>query len=82
MTMWSLSLPQVAATLAAALVGFDTLNAQGQRLLDSRMLDAVFVLLVTTAILGPVLTERYAPLMVKDFANRRADPYQTAASLS
>jgi Kef-type K+ transport system membrane component KefB len=82
MTMWSLSLPQVAATLAAALVGFDTLDAQGQRLLDSRILDAVFVLLVTTAILGPVLTERYAPLMVKDFANRRAHPDQTAASPS
>jgi Kef-type K+ transport system membrane component KefB len=74
MTMWSLSLPQVAATLAATLVGFDTLNAQGQRLLDSHILDAAFGLLVTTAILGPVLTERYAPLMVNDFAKRRGDP--------
>ena len=74
MTMWSLSLPQVAATLAATLVGFDTLNAQGQRLLDSHILDAAFGLLVTTAILGSVLTERYAPLMVNDFAKRRKDP--------
>lgn len=63
-TVWSLSLPQVAATLAAALVGYDTLNPAGQRLLDARMLNVVFVLMLTTAILGPVLTERFAPRML------------------
>ena len=65
-TMWSLTLPQVAATLAATLVGYDTLNAAGQRLLDSRMLNTVLVLLVTTSILGPVLTERFAPEMLPE----------------
>jgi hypothetical protein len=38
MTMWSLTLPQVAATLAATLVAFDTRNPAGQRLIDNRLL--------------------------------------------
>jgi Kef-type K+ transport system membrane component KefB len=73
-TIWSLTLPQVAATLAATLVGFDTFNAQGQRLLDRHILDAAFMLLVTTAILGPILTERYVPRMVSDLAERSEAP--------
>ena len=36
--MWALTLPQVAATLAATLVGYDTLNEAGVRLLDEKML--------------------------------------------
>jgi Kef-type K+ transport system membrane component KefB len=63
MTMWSLTLPQVAATLAATLVGYDTLNAAGQRLIDEKILDVVFVLILVTATLGPILTQQYAPLM-------------------
>ena len=61
LTVWSLTLPQVAATLAATLVAHDTLGATGQRLLDDRMLNVVLVLVLVTAILGPVLTERFAP---------------------
>ncbi len=57
--MWSLSLPQVAATLAAALVAFESRNPQGQRLIDEPVLNSVIVLLVVTAILGPVLTEQF-----------------------
>ena len=60
-TMWSLTLPQVAATLAATLVAYDTFDPAGQRLLDKEVLNAVLVLMLTTAILGPVLTERFAP---------------------
>jgi Kef-type K+ transport system membrane component KefB len=63
--MWALTLPQVAATLAATLVGYDTLNAAGVRLLDEKMLNAVLVLLVVTSILGPVLTELFTPAMIK-----------------
>ena len=66
MTMWSLTLPQVAATLAATLVAFDTRNPAGQRLVDSRLLNVVLVLLLTTSILGPVLTEHFAPRLLKD----------------
>ncbi|MBZ8181518.1 cation:proton antiporter domain-containing protein [Oscillatoria salina] len=54
MTMWSLSLPQVAATLAAALVG---LNAG---LIPDSVFNTVIVLMLVTAILGPVLTARFA----------------------
>jgi Kef-type K+ transport system membrane component KefB len=60
MTMWSLTLPQVAATLAAALVAFRTFDGLHQRLVDERMLNAIFVLMVTTAILGPFLTQHFA----------------------
>ena len=61
LTVWSLTLPQVAATLAATLVAHDTLGRGGHRLLDDRMLNVVLVLVLVTAILGPVLTERFAP---------------------
>ncbi len=60
-TMWALTLPQVAATLASALVAYDTLNRAGHRMLDATMLNAVLVLMLATSILGPVLTERFAP---------------------
>jgi Kef-type K+ transport system membrane component KefB len=33
-TIWALTLPQVAATLAAALVAYDTFNRAGQRMLE------------------------------------------------
>ncbi|MBN9563848.1 MAG: cation:proton antiporter [Alphaproteobacteria bacterium] len=56
----SLTLPQVAATLAAALVGYDAVNAAGVRLLDEKMLNTVLVLVVVTSVVGPILTERYA----------------------
>jgi Kef-type K+ transport system membrane component KefB len=63
--VWSLTLPQVAATLAATLVAHDTLGAAGQRLLDDRMLNVVLVLVLVTSILGPVLTERFAPRLTR-----------------
>ena len=66
MTMWSLTLPQVAATLAATLVAFDTRNPASQRLIDNRLLNVVLVLMVTISILGPVLTEHFAPRLLKD----------------
>jgi Kef-type K+ transport system membrane component KefB len=63
MTMWSLTLPQVAATLAATLVAFDTRNPAGQRLIDNRLLNVVLVLMLTTSILGP---EHFAPRLLKE----------------
>ena len=62
-TMWSLTLPQVAATLAAALVGYTTFDPAGQRLIDTELLNVVLVLVLITAILGPVLTAYFAPQM-------------------
>lgn len=53
--MWSLSLPQVAATLAATLVGYRA------GLLTENVVNSVIVLMLITATLGPVLTARFAP---------------------
>ena len=66
MTMWSLTLPQVAATLAAALVAYNTFNPAGQRLADDHLLNAVLVLMLVTSILGPTLTERFAPALLQE----------------
>jgi len=65
LTIWSLTLPQVAATLAATLVAYKTLDRAGIRLLDERVLNVVLVLMLATSILGPVLTERFAPRLAK-----------------
>ncbi|MBE9041738.1 cation:proton antiporter [Oscillatoriales cyanobacterium LEGE 11467] len=54
LTMWSLSLPQVAATLAAALVG---LNAG---LIPESVFNTTIVLMLVTSIAGPVMTARFA----------------------
>jgi Kef-type K+ transport system membrane component KefB len=57
--MWSLSLPQVAATLAAAVVAYQAKNPAGVRLIDEPVINTVVVLMVATSILGPMLTERF-----------------------
>lgn len=55
MVMWSLSLPQVAATLAATLVGLKV------GLLTEAVFNSVIVMMVVTSTLGPLLTQRFAP---------------------
>lgn len=54
MTIWSLSLPQVAATLAATLVGYR------EGLLNDAVLNSVLVLMLVTATLGPLITAQAA----------------------
>ena len=54
MTMWSLSLPQVAATLAAALAGVSA------GLLSDSVFNVVIVMMLITSIAGPILTARFA----------------------
>ena len=54
LTMWSLTLPQVATTLAATLVAFNTFDDLHHRLIDDRLLHGVLVLMLITATLGPV----------------------------
>ena len=66
LTMWALTLPQVAATLAATLVGYNTFNSAGERLLSGEILNAVLVLLVVTSVLSTILTEVFTPAMVKE----------------
>ena len=78
LTIWALTLPQLAATLATTLVAYHTVNSSGQRMLDERMLNAVLVLMLVTSILGPVLTERFAPRMLE--ADARERDISTAAN--
>ena len=82
LTMWSLTLPQVGTTLTATLVGFHTVNRAGQPLLDGRLLDAVFALVLLTAILGPALTEHFAPRMLAAPADRDARNARDASPLA
>ena len=82
LTMWSLTLPQVGTTLTATLVGFHTFDRAGQRLIDGRILDAVFALVLTTAILGPALTERFAPRMLAAPTDRDARNARDASPLA
>jgi len=58
MTMWSLSMPQVGATLAATLVGYRA------GVLNEGVLNSVIVLMLVTSTLGPILTARFAPQLI------------------
>jgi Kef-type K+ transport system membrane component KefB len=71
--IWSLSLPQVAATLATAYVAYQCTNASGVRLIDLRMVNAVLVLVVVTSILGPLLTEYYGRRRLAELDAAAAD---------
>ncbi len=53
-TMWSLSIPQVAATLAAALVGYQA------NIINAQVFNSVILLMLVTAILGPLVTAKTA----------------------
>ena len=64
LTLWSLSLPQVAATLAATFVGYRA------GLLDSTLLNSVLALMVVTATLGPYLTAVAMPRLGRAAAAR------------
>ncbi len=64
LTLWSLSLPQVAATLAATFVGFRA------GLLDEQVLNSALALMVVTAILGPYLTAVAMPRLGREAAAR------------
>ena len=72
LTMWSLTLPQVAATLAATLVGYKTYNGAGERLLTEEIFNTVLVLVVVTSLLGPILTELFTPRMIGQQARAKA----------
>ncbi|MCC5635879.1 cation:proton antiporter [Nostoc sp. CHAB 5844] len=77
LTMWSLSLPQVAATLAATLVAYQTVNSAGERLINEGVLNSVIVLMLVTAILGPIITARSATALQVSEANLETDRLST-----
>ncbi|WP_017300532.1 cation:proton antiporter [Nodosilinea nodulosa] len=61
-TMWSLSIPQVAATLAAALVGYEA------EIINSQVFNSIILLMLVTAVLGPLVTTRAGQQLVNDDA--------------
>jgi len=58
-SMWALSLPQLAATLAATVTAYNSINLAGERLIGEEVVNAVIVLMVLTATVGPILTDRF-----------------------
>lgn len=66
--MYALTIPQVAATLAVALVAYSTRNPAGQRLIDEPVLNATVVLVILSSLIGLILTGR----VVKRLQDREA----------
>lgn len=78
MTMWSLSMPQVGATLAATLVGYRA------GVLNEGVLNSVIVLMLVTSTLGPILTARFAPQLQTsgtDFQDETSSDERTPEAL-
>jgi Kef-type K+ transport system membrane component KefB len=69
---FSLTLPQVAATLAATTVAYRTVNASGQPLVTHEVLNAVLVLVLITSIGGPLLTQLFVRKVAGGDAAARA----------
>jgi nucleotide-binding universal stress UspA family protein len=68
-TMWSLSLPQVAATLAAALIAFQA------EIINEQVFNSVILLMLVTSIAGPLITSRFAPqLTAEDLPEAQPQP--------
>jgi Kef-type K+ transport system membrane component KefB len=87
LVMWSLSMPQVAATLAAALVAYNAQNVAGQRLIDEPVLNSVIVLMVVTSLLGPILTDFFgrrlistSPVLTTPSADKMGGPQDHGGS--
>ena len=60
MLIGSLTIPQVSSTLAVALVAYESMNVRGERLIDGLLLNSILVLMVVTAVVGTILTQRVA----------------------
>lgn len=58
--MWALSIPQMAATIAAALVAREAVNSDGQPLINETVFDVILMLMAVTAIIGPLLAEKFS----------------------
>jgi hypothetical protein len=81
--IFSLSLPQVAATLATAIVAYQCKNSEGVRLIDQEVVNAVLVLVVVTSVLGPILTDYFGRkrLAEEDVARGRAKMPEVAGEV-
>ena len=61
--MWALSMPQVGATLAAALLGLEV------GLISESVLAGVITLVVATSVTGPLLFGRFASALLSPRSN-------------
>lgn len=69
LTMWSLTLPHVAATLVEALVGLQV------GLLNPAFFNGTIVLVLVSSVFGPMLTARFAPMLSAPVNLFEADKY-------
>jgi Kef-type K+ transport system membrane component KefB len=74
LTVAGLSLPQMAATLASAVVGYQSLNSAGERLLDSGFVNAVVLTVIATCLLGPIITSRHAAALASEIEPPPSEP--------
>ncbi len=81
LTMWSLSLPQVAATLAAALAAYEAKNVAGEGLINEAVFNTVIVLMLVTSILGPILTAQFGKKIPLPTTSRELDSELEETSL-
>ena len=74
LNMWSLTLPQVAATIAATVVAHRTVNSAGEPLIDKPVVSGIFVLVMLTATFGPILTGRFSKAICQRESSPAAEP--------
>jgi len=74
LNMWSLTLPQVAATIAATFVAHRTINSAGEPLIDKTVVSGIFVLVMLTATFGPILTGRFSNAIRQRESSLAAEP--------
>lgn len=65
-TMFSLTIGQAAAALAITLVGFEA------GLFDSSVVNGVVIMVAVTAVVSPILCERFGGILVREERDRRA----------
>jgi Kef-type K+ transport system membrane component KefB len=74
LNMWSLTLPQVAATIAATVVAHRTVNSASEPLIDKTVVSGIFVLVMLTATFGPILTGRFSNAIHRRESSLAAEP--------
>jgi Kef-type K+ transport system membrane component KefB len=77
---FTLTLPQVAATLAATTVAYRTLNKAGVPLISHEVLNAVLLLVVVTSIGGPLATQYFVRKLAADEGPPQGDADPAAAT--
>ncbi len=75
LNMWALTLPQVAATIAATIVAYEAVNDAGIPLIDKTVVSGIFVLVMLTATFGPILSARFGEGIRKTLPAETTEPH-------